>query len=109
MRKTEEQLLSDEAYALLAETDIFLLALKSRFKRKLVLWCIRTCIGAVLFGWLAWQYPWGRWVLVTWIPLCLLSLGFILYGLWMVPRRYAPIKASLHRLSQQDTDAAPPP
>lgn len=48
-------------------------------RRKLILWGIRTAIGAVLFVWLARTQTWGKWVLYAWIPLSLLSLAAIVF------------------------------
>ncbi len=53
-------------------------AIRSYQRRKLILWVIRTTIGVLLFGWLAKTYPWGKWVLIAWIPLAILSLVAII-------------------------------
>ncbi len=55
-------------------------AMMEDFQRaKLRNWFIRTSIGAVVFGYLATQYSWARWILYIWIPLAVLSLLAILF------------------------------
>lgn len=55
-------------------------AMMADFQRtKLRNWFIRTSIGAVMFGYLATQYSWARWILYIWIPLAILSLVAILF------------------------------
>jgi len=72
-------------------------AIRSYQRRKLILWLVRTVIGALLFGWLANTYPWGKWVLITWIPLAILSLVAII----VLPKRMGP---SMDRFDLDDSE-----
>lgn len=71
---------SDPTAELLAQKDAVLLSTKNYLRAKLMRWIIRTTIGAILCTVLATQFSWGKWVLILWLPLAILSLTTLLLG-----------------------------
>lgn len=83
---------SDPTAELLAQKDAVLLSTKNYLRAKLTRWIIRTTIGAILCTILATQFSWGKWVLIIWLPLALLSLTTLLLGNRKMQRMAAKIE-----------------
>ncbi|MEN9361687.1 MAG: hypothetical protein RL095_3222 [Verrucomicrobiota bacterium] len=48
-------------------------------RRQRRMWYIRTTIGVLLFGFLAWRYDWGKWAALAYLP-------FPIYSWWALSR-----------------------
>ena len=83
---------SDATAKLLAQKEAVLLSTRNYLRAKLTRWCIRTTIGAILCTILATQFSWGKWVLIIWLPLAILSLTTLLLGNRKMQRMAAKIE-----------------
>ncbi len=68
----------------------------AKARGRLIRWLIRTALGAVIFGYLASRYDWGKYILYVWVPLAVLSLISITIR-----------SASIERLCQKLENEAP--
>lgn len=83
---------SDATAKLLAQKDLVLRSTRNYLRAKLKRWIIRTTIGAILCTLLATQLSWGKWVLIIWLPLALLSFTTLLLGNRKMQRMTAKIE-----------------
>ncbi|WP_038167409.1 hypothetical protein [Verrucomicrobium sp. BvORR106] len=83
---------SDITAELLAQKEAVLLSTRNYLRAKLMRWLIRTSIGAILCTIIATQFTWGKWVLMVWLPLALLSLTTLLLGNRKMQRMAAKIE-----------------
>lgn len=86
---------TDPTASLLAQKDAVLLSTRNYLRTKLTRWIIRTTIGAILCTILATQFSWGKWVLIVWLPLAILSLTTLLLGNRKMQRMAAKIEATV--------------
>ena len=73
----------------------------SMIRSSLIKWCIRSTIGAILFGYLAYSYSWGIWILLLWIPFAALSLLAIVKGRATLEKQLRSLEHSAHELDAE--------
>lgn len=94
---------SDPTAKLLAQKEAVLLSTKNYLRAKLTRWIIRTTIGAILCTFLATQFTWGKWVLIVWLPLAILSLTTLLLGNRKMQRMAAKIEDTVAAIQSNHT------
>jgi hypothetical protein len=65
-----------------------------RHRRRLRNWIIRTTLGIAISLWLAWKFPWGKWVLCAYPLLALLSLGALLMADRLIRRKLREVSGT---------------
>lgn len=86
---------SDPTAELLTQKDAVLSSTRNYLRAKLRRWIIRTTIGAILCTFLVTQFSWGKWVLMVWLPLAILSLITLLLGNRKLQRMAAKIEGTV--------------
>ena len=74
----------------------------SIIRASLIKWCIRSAIGAMLFGYLAYNYSWGIWVLLVWILFAAFSLFVIVRGGAALEEQFQSLEGSFRDLVAED-------
>ena len=78
----------------------------SIIRASLIKWCIRSAIGAMLFGYLAYNYSWGIWVLLVWVLFAAFSLFVIVRGGAALEEQFQSLEGSFRDLvAEDDLDA----
>ena len=95
--------LSHAASGLIGEKDAIALSAEQFIARSLRRWVIRTIIGAALFTFITLRWSWGKWALLVWIPLSLLSLAMILYSRHILRTKSSAIEDKIRSAHRDDT------